>query len=196
MQPRFVWALWCTSAACLAAIWIAFVYPERRVLVSLGNQTRALYERANESDEILAREPRLREERRSFEREIRQLAGMDSGIGPLLEILGRNGRALGVRVVAIAPAGSSSGPGTSNGLRSERFTVDVEGTFTKILRILDGLADASSLIGVDAMNIDVSDNRAERVPLLRARINIDLYSLSPGWEKGSFRETPRVDPKR
>ncbi len=178
---------WGIAIGGILLAYAAIVSREHRQLAAIRALERSTYDAANRNERIISQEATLISERNYVRADIARM--VQDSVHPadaLLSELDRESADCGVRVVSVNP--TSDAPQTRGmerqNLRSDAFTIEVEGTFGALLSLLRELTSAAPLIGVDAIAMTTSDGE-ERAgsPRLRATLSARTYELDAHWSQ-------------
>lgn len=183
LKGQVRWAAWGVALLVVIGLYAAVVGPQKRALLALAAEARALYEEGNENDEIIAAEPRILDERRRIHSDIVRLTGETaaSTSSALLESVDRDSVRWGVRVVELIPDNQLRMPREREALHPQGAQIELRGGFLSLLRMLSGLSSSESLTEVDGVALSLSADSATR-PILEARVDTRTYELVKGWE--------------
>lgn len=190
-------------AACLiltATAYAGIIGPEKRALATLKAQARALYDKGNENEEVIAEEPRIQDARRRIHDEVLALAGATgtSSTRTFLEDIDRESSRWQTRIISLNQAPRELAGPAQEPLTSRDTTIELRGGFASVIGMLQGFSSTSTLIEVSRISLAVSGDADESAsaPSIDATIDARVYTLASGWEEKTTNAPSRTTRRR
>jgi hypothetical protein len=186
VKSRAMRRAWVVAITGILLAYAAVVSREHRQLAAVRAAERSVYDAANRNERIISQEAALISERNYVRADIaRMVRDTTRPADALLGELDVESAELGVRVISVNPSADiAEGAGARRtNLRSDAFTIEVDGTFESLLALLHEMTSGTPLIGVESIAMTTADAEQKGPPTLHATVSARAYELDAHWSQ-------------